>query len=247
MLDTATTPLPEQFAEVEGLTPVGKVGRARHDNLMARLLASSNDGELPNVTTLLTMDVDTLLGLSRTHGELLSTLTGGRLRVSASTARRLLAGGFDTRLIVLDATGQILGVGRRNRIAPDWLREALLARDATCTHPGCRRAGRICQADHAIPWWPTGDDFRGETDVDNLALVCGAHNRAKERTGWKVKGHDDGSRTWHHPRSGLTIRTTPSTRRLQPPDPPPRTPRVQRPSSETFATPPAGADPPRPF
>lgn len=246
VLDSSTAPTPDQLGDGDGLTPVGKVGRARHDNLLARL-ATSGDTGLPDLTNLLTMDVDTLLGLSRTHAELLSTLAGGRLRVSAPTARRLLAGGFDTRLIVLDETGQILGVGRKARIAPDWLRDALLVRDATCTHPSCQRAGRTCQADHAVPWWPTGDDRPGPTDVENLALVCGSHNRAKERDGWKVRGHDDGSRTWHHPRSGLSIRTTPTTRRLQPPEPPPRPPSDDGPTSETFATPPSGSDPPAPF
>jgi len=218
LLDAATTPAPDQLSDDERLTPVGTVGRARHDNLMARLAGGSTDGVgLPEVTNLVTMDYDTLVGLSGSHADMLASLAGGRLKVSGPTARRLIDDGFDARLIVLDETGQVLGVGRKRRQAPDWLREALVVRDATCTFPGCRRAGVVCQADHAIPW-----TVGGTTDINNLALVCGPHNRTKERHGWKVTGHPDGSRSWHHPRSGLTARIGSSPRRLatDPPDPP---------------------------
>ena len=242
LLEGSTAPDASQLSDDEGLTAIGRVGRARHDNLMARLAASGGAAGVPPVTTLLTMDWDTLVGLSRSHAELLVSLTGGRLRVSAPTAQRLLADGFDARLIVLDETGQVLGVGRKTRHAPNWLRDALLLRDATCTHPLCRRAASTCQADHARPW-----SERGATDVDNLGMVCGPHNRAKEKTGWRVVGNPDGSRTWHHPRSGLKVRTTPTTRRLQPPAPLPPRSDDPTPATESFATPPAGADPPAPF
>jgi len=255
LLETATRPSPDQLAtpdpdpgpdrerdrdgdRVDGLTPVGRAGRARHDNLMARLAAtghhrqtdpdtSANHGDtqsgsrLPDPSVLVTIDYDTLVGLSNSYAQLLAGLAGGRLKVSAPTARRLVGDGFDGRLIVLDTTGQVLGVGRRRRQPPGWLRDALAARDTTCSFPGCRTAGVVCQADHATPWIAGG-----ATDINNLALVCGPHNRAKEPDGWKAVGHPDGSRTWQHPRTGLTARTGPATLRLpeHPPDRPPTSP-----------------------
>jgi len=251
LLESITRTNLDQLTDGDGLTPVGRMGRARHDQLMAHLAPSANTGnggQPQPASALVTMDYQTMVGLSQTNAELLVALTGGRLKVSAPTARRLLADGFDARMIMLDETGQILGVGRRTRQPPDWLRDALLARDATCTHPLCERSGVTCQADHAQPWWPTRDgDQPGETDINNLALVCGPHNRAKEQDGWRVIGNPDGSRTWHHPRSGLTFTTQPSTQRLPPSDPPPRADHPPRPSTEHWPSPPSGADPPAPF
>lgn len=239
LLESITRPGLDQLPHAPGLSAVARMGRARHDQLMAHLVSTAGATAGSSSTALLTMSYETLVGLSQVNAELLVDLTGGRLKVSASTARRLLAEGFDTRLIVLDETGQVLGVGRRHRKPPDWFRDALLVRDRTCTHPLCERPGLSCQADHAIPW-----NMGGATDINNLGLVCGPHNRTKERTGWKVKGHDDGSRTWHHPRSGLTIRTRPATRRLMPPGPTPRSPEPPSQGADAWPSPPAGADPP---
>ncbi|HEX9767180.1 MAG TPA: DUF222 domain-containing protein [Nitriliruptorales bacterium] len=241
LLDGRTAPRPDQLDDEDELTPIGRVGRARHDNLMAALTgcagasasrpaaeawpgliadtaAEHTTGPAGRPTLLLTATLEQLLDTGSHTTQLLTTLTGGRLRVSTTTARQLLHEGFDTRLTILDDVGQVIGVGHKTRIPPGWLRDALAVRDRSCTHPGCQRAGLTCQADHAQPW-PAGP-----TDADNLALVCGPHNRSKEPDGWKVTGHPDGTRTWHHPRAGLTIRTLPHTRPLpQPrasPDPP---------------------------
>lgn len=243
LLDAITRPTMDGLPDADGLTPLARMGRARHDNLMAHLASTAGgDGQLPPLSTLLTMDYSTLAGLSKGNAELLVTLTGGRLRVSAATARRLLADGFDTRLVVLDETGQVLGVGRKTRVPPEWLRDALLVRDRVCTHPLCERPGLTCQADHAIPW-----KEGGSTDVDNLALVCGPHNRTKERAGWRVRGNPDGSRTWHHPRSGITFTTRPASRPFCPLDPRRVGGDLPPPTIGTWPSPPAGADPPPPF
>jgi hypothetical protein len=171
---------------------------------------------------LLRTHLSTLLDRDQTPATLLTTLTGGGMCVDAATARRLVEErGADLRTVVLDETGGVVGVGRRRRVPPGWLRETLLALHDTCAAPGCTTAARVCDADHAIPWRPvaTGERSEARTDVDQLAPLCRTDNRTKERAGWRASQTADGTRTWHHPRSGLTTRTPPATW-LPPPLPP---------------------------
>jgi hypothetical protein len=173
----------------------------------------------------LIVNVDQLLGDDGLPVELLTTLTGGRLKVSAGTARDWLdQAGCRLRTIVLDHTGQVLGVGRAARHAPGWLTDATNATAATCQAPGCRTAASACDLDHHTPWHPVRpDDPAGATDVHNLGPLCRTDNVAKERQGWTVRQQDDGTIAWDHPRSGLTVRTLPwaTTRAAaRPPGPP---------------------------
>lgn len=167
---------------------------------------------------LVRLDLDTLLDRDRLPAELLTKLTGGKLWLDGATARRLAdARGADLRAVVLDRTGRVVGVGRRTRIAPGWLRDATLALHDTCSHPGCNIAARRCDIDHARPWHPVRPDaVAGRTDVDELAPLCRHHNHRKEADGWQVHQDADGTRHWRHPRSGLATTTRPATWRAPP-------------------------------
>jgi hypothetical protein len=158
-------------------------------------------------------DLASLLDRDQTPATLLTTLLGGHVRVSAPTARRLLdERGADLRTVVLDDCGSVVGVGRRHRLAPGWLSDAVLALHDTCSAPGCLAAARGADLDHARPWWPARpDDVPGQTDIRQLAPLCPVHNRGKERDGWTVAQATDGRRRWTHPRSGLTTDTVPAT------------------------------------
>ena len=162
---------------------------------------------------LVRIELASLLDRSSMPAELLTHLTGGKLWLDASTARRLVdARGADLRSIVLDECGRVVGVGRRARIAPGWLGDATLALHDTCTQPSCRVSARRCQSDHADPWHPVRpEDVPGRTDIDQVAPLCGHHNRSKEVSGWRVSQAADGTRRWTHPRSGLTTVTRPAT------------------------------------
>jgi hypothetical protein len=152
---------------------------------------------------LLRTHLSTLLDRDQTPATLLTTLTGGGMWVDAATARRLVEErGADLRTVVLDDTGGVVGVGRRRRVPPGWLRETLLALHDTCAAPGCTTAARVCDADHAIPWRPSspGGGSAARTDVDQLAPLCRTDNRTKEHDGWQAGQTADGTRTWHHPR-----------------------------------------------
>jgi hypothetical protein len=168
-------------------------------------------GRSAAVKLLLRAELDTLLGNTHLPSQLLTTLAGGAMHLDANAARRLADAGAEVRLIVTDR-GRIVGVGRQTRVPPGWLRDATLALHDTCTAPGCDRAALSSQVDHAIPW-----DDGGHTDIGNCGPLCAHDNHHKERAGWKATGQADGTRHWHHPRSGLKITTHPTTKR-----PPPR-------------------------
>jgi hypothetical protein len=217
---------PDPDAAREAATSAGRARAARLLELLEVGAATSagatrDDGSpppKPGRSLLVRVELATLLDRSELPATLLTTLTGGRMWVDAPTARRLAdERELDLRLVVVDDMGAVVGVGRRQRYAPGWLRDATLALHDTCSAPGCRVAARVCQVDHARPWTPHTDRGPGRTDIDQLAPLCGTDNHDKEAAGWRVAQHPDGSRTWHHPRTGLTTRTTPGTWR-----PPPR-------------------------
>jgi hypothetical protein len=73
-----------------------------------------------------------------------------------------------------------LGVGRRTRTVPRWLRRLLQHRDGGCRFPGCGRSIFV-HAHHIIHWVD-----EGPTDLDNLILLCGFHHRFLHEYGWSV-------------------------------------------------------------
>jgi hypothetical protein len=92
----------------------------------------------------------------------------------------------DVRRVVFGSKGHVLDFGRKTRFPPGGLREAIIARDRTCTVDGCERPGRACQVDHHQPWGADGD-----TAEWNLRLMCGPHNRGRHRRS-RPTGDDPG-------------------------------------------------------
>ena len=234
LLDAATAPAPAQRSDPDG------VGAVRARNLLARLGASPTTGTdavseseagpanahaanahaaagaadgLPPVQLLLRMDLDTLLARDTTPATLLTRLLGGRLRLTSETARRLIdERGAELRAMVIDDLGQVVGVGRRTRVPPDWLRDAVQSVHDTCTGPLCDRPALGADVDHARPWWPERpDEPFGRTDLDNLGPLCASTNRTLRRAGWQATPLGDGRRRWHHPTTGLTVTSVPGT------------------------------------
>ncbi|MCO5308198.1 MAG: HNH endonuclease [Austwickia sp.] len=98
-------------------------------------------------------------------------LDGFGTPLTPATVRRLAC---DARIIpaVLGTDGAVLDLGRASRLAsPDQVRYLRL-RDGCCTFPGCDRPSSWCEAHHLREW--TTD--LGETNVDNLALLCTRHH-----------------------------------------------------------------------
>jgi hypothetical protein len=94
---------------------------------------------------------------------------------------------------VVEAGGIPIGIGRRSREVPPWLRRQVQHRDGGCRFPGCGRT-RWAEAHH-IEHWGRG----GPTDLDNLVLLCHAHHRLVHESGWTIRGHPAQRLRFHDP------------------------------------------------
>ncbi|SFB27073.1 HNH endonuclease [Amycolatopsis marina] len=83
---------------------------------------------------------------------------------------------------VLGTQGEVLDLGRAQRLATPAQRRALAIRDRGCTRPGCTRGPKWCQVHHVVSWI---DD--GLSDLDNMILVCAKHHRELHHTGWSAR------------------------------------------------------------
>ncbi len=160
--------------------------------LAASYLAQTEETGLHHrrpVTLNLTLDLPTALGLANNPGQL-----AGYGPIPASIARELAADGKWRRFITEPITGTLLDYGRQSYEPPQALVDFLMARDRTCRFPGCRQPARISDIDHAIPW-----EEGGETNLENLGLLCRRHHRLKTHGDWKLTSHKDGSCEWISP------------------------------------------------
>ena len=106
--------------------------------------------------------------------------------VDEEDARRL-ACDADLTEFVQDARGNLLNYERRRRIVPARLLRALKLRDHNrCRFPGCAHQ-RYVEAHH-VEHWIDG----GETRLDNLVLLCGAHHRLLHHGAFRIVPEDDG-------------------------------------------------------
>lgn len=99
--------------------------------------------------------------------------------ITEETARRLAC---DASVVTMvhDGEGRPLDVGRKRRTVPPATRRALNHRDGGCRFPGC--GSRFCDAHHIVPWAEGG-----ETNLDNLVLLCRHHHRRVHEDGWTVE------------------------------------------------------------
>ncbi len=127
--------------------------------------------------------------------------------VAAETSRRLACDA--ARLTMTHAPdGSVLGVGRRTRTVSPALHRALAHRDGGCRFPGCGL--RLCDAHH-VHHWADG----GETNLDNLLLLCRRHHRAVHEGGLAVELLADGTPVFRRP-SGAVIPDAPPLARSTP-------------------------------
>ena len=90
--------------------------------------------------------------------------------LSPTAARRLLCDA-DILTAIGNRKSWKLDLGYSRRAANRKIRKALIARDRTCTAPGCRRPHWMCEIHHIIPWADGG-----RTDLNNLTLLCNRHH-----------------------------------------------------------------------
>ncbi|WP_421742504.1 DUF222 domain-containing protein [Cellulomonas sp.] len=127
--------------------------------------------------------------------------------IPAQVAREL-AQDATWRRVLTDSAGQVCSVGTTTYRPGADLTRTVVARDVTCTFPGCRQPATRCEIDHRVPY----DHTRGTADragdnqtcEANLHALCKHHHQAKTQGWWQVT-HDrrTGISTWTD-RHGLT-------------------------------------------
>ena len=135
-----------------------------------------------SVTMLVTVPLDVLQS-----GIGAAAIAGVDEPICAATARRLAADA-DIIPVVLGGDGEILDLGRSQRLFSRAQRRALAVRDGGCIWPGCQAPPGWCEVAH-LKSWASG----GLTDLINAALLCRFHHRRFDRDGWRLE-HRDGER-----------------------------------------------------
>lgn len=90
--------------------------------------------------------------------------------ISPETARRITCDSHAMLLGLKD--GKPLSAGRKTRTFKDAMRRALEAKNKMCCWPGC--GNKVHLQGHHVKHWARD---RGETDIDNGALLCWFHHR----------------------------------------------------------------------
>jgi hypothetical protein len=106
--------------------------------------------------------------------ETLTAITFGKLE------EYLCEGG--TVGVILDDYGQLLDVGREQRLFTKAQRTGLGVRDGGCRFPGCEKPPSWTEAHHLAYWARDG----GLTDVANGILLCRYHHMLIHNTGWEI-------------------------------------------------------------
>ncbi|MDQ1743986.1 MAG: hypothetical protein QOE23_2325 [Pseudonocardiales bacterium] len=158
-------------------------GQRLHDAFRSVLKLALRAGELPAsggipATVLITMTAEQFqagTGLAATsYGQQLSIDRALRLADQAALA-----------WIVHNSKGGILSYGTTRRVASDKQTLALIARDQGCAFPGCADPPEWTERHHIIPWREGG-----QTDLDNLCLLCDFHHDRIDTGGWQVTMRD---------------------------------------------------------
>jgi hypothetical protein len=113
-------------------------------------------------------DLDTLTG-----GNAPARLTDGTPIPAAQARRIALSAGVSPLLLGRGNTP--LYLGHRERFASAAQRQVLETLYPTCAVRECETPGTLCEVDH-VNGWALG---KSPTDIDQLALTCGWHNRFK--------------------------------------------------------------------
>ena len=158
------------------------------DGLVEICSTSGGEGSAAPTQIVVHADLAALTSDPETTG--VAEIQGGPV-IANETARRLSCDPI-VECAVYDH-GTVLGIGRRSRLIPGWLRRQLWHRDGGCRFPNCSHHGWLHA--HHRKHWADG----GPTDLCNLILLCGYHHRFLHEHGWEVEDRPDGKLVFTKP------------------------------------------------
>jgi len=110
-----------------------------------------------------------------------AVIEGQASPVSIATAERAICASGAVP-IHFDFSGQVVNVGRDQRLFTSRQRIGLTARDGGCLWPGCDRPPSWCEAHHIDEWRAHG----GRTDLADGVLLCRFHHLRVHDLGWRI-------------------------------------------------------------
>ncbi|OBI81146.1 HNH endonuclease signature motif containing protein [Mycobacterium sp. E740] len=122
-------------------------------------------------------------------------VTGGGSLLPMADVIRMAATSAHYLVVYEDHREVPMYVGRAKRLATRAQRIVLYNRDRGCSKPGCTAPAYWAQVHHAAQDWADG----GKTDVTDLTLACGPHNRLVADGGWTTRVREDGRVEWLPP------------------------------------------------
>jgi len=163
-----------------GRTSAGDTGEfiplhRRRAYALIALLEALDPRQLPEhggeaTTVVVTISLDQLRADLATAGLVDPTGETGQLDITATHARRLAC----TAKIppaVLDGKGEVLDLGRAQRLFTRAQRRALRLRDQRCRAEGCTIPAKWTEAHHLKPW-----SEGGRTDLNDAVSLCSHHH-----------------------------------------------------------------------
>jgi len=148
----------------------------------------------------LVIDVDTLLGKASLDACDARCDLDNFGPVGRAIAERLACDAKVAR-IVMAGKSNVLDLGRSTRVVSPELRKVVMIRDRHCQIGRCRVPAKWCDVHHIVHWLDGG-----ETNLDNLVLLCRRHHVDHHEGGWTISRQPDGTVTteWttphRHPR-----------------------------------------------
>ena len=98
-----------------------------------------------------------------------------------------------TQTALIDSLGNVLDLGREQRLYSRHQRVALAIRDGGCLWPGCERPPSWCEAHHIDHYVRD----HGHTDLTRGVLLCKHHHLKLHNENWQIRRRD--GHYWLHP------------------------------------------------
>ncbi|GHF24493.1 HNH endonuclease signature motif containing protein [Pseudolysinimonas yzui] len=119
-------------------------------------------------------------------------IEGSNEAISIGTVRALACAN-GTRTALIDSLGNVLDLGREQRLYSRHQRVALAIRDGGCLWAGCERPPSWCEAHHIDHYVRD----KGRTDLERGVLLCKHHHLKLHNEGWQIRRRE--GRYWLHP------------------------------------------------